>query len=64
MLSEGADLMDADSADFASLTVERATSLVGVVTVFWEVDISGTQDLEPTSGNLTFAEVHLYVCVD
>lgn len=37
--------------------VERAVGFVGEVTVFWEVAVEGRQDLEPSSGNLTFQEV-------
>ncbi len=40
-----------------TLTVQRTTNFVGVVTVFWEVSEDGRMDLQPTSGNLTFAPV-------
>lgn len=52
VLSEGTT-----SSGLASLTVERDTSFVGEVTVFWEVASEGRQDLEPVRGNLTFEEV-------
>ena len=52
VLSESGDV-----AESASLTVDRRTSFMGAVTVFWEVAAEGTQDLEPTRGNLTFEEV-------
>lgn len=48
------------SAGSASLSVERRVSFVDEVTVFWEVDSEGRQDLEPISGNLTFQEVCLW----
>ena len=41
----------------ATLTVERSTGFVGEITVYWEVDMDGIDDLEPSSGNLTFADV-------
>ena len=41
----------------ATLTVQRTRNSVGTVTVYWEVGADGVDDLEPTSGNLTFAEV-------
>ena len=41
----------------ATLTVQRTGNFVGVVTVYWEVEEDGRQDLEPTSGNLTFDQV-------
>ena len=46
-----------DAVGSASLAVERGTSSIGVVTVFWEVAVEGRQDLEPIRGNLTFEEV-------
>lgn len=47
-------------AGVAELTVERGVASVGEVTVYWEVDSTGRQDLEPVRGNLTFSEVHSY----
>ena len=41
----------------ATLTVERSTSFIGEVVVYWEVSDDGLDDLEPSSGNLTFADV-------
>ena len=46
-----------DPMGVATLTVERSTSFVGEVTVYWEVSMDGIDDLEPSSGNLTFADV-------
>ena len=40
-----------------TLTVERSTSFIGEVVVYWEVSNDGLDDLEPSSGNLTFADV-------
>lgn len=51
--SDGSD----DPVGMATLTVERSTSFVGEVVVYWEVSIDGLDDLEPSSGNLTFADV-------
>lgn len=50
-----------DTMGIATLTVQRARSSVGEVTVYWEVDEDGVADLEPTFGNITFAEVRLAV---
>lgn len=55
LVSESADLSDPMSV--ATLTVERSTAFVGEVTVYWEVENSGLDDIEPASGNLTFADV-------
>ena len=41
----------------ATLTVERSTSSIGEVVVYWEVEDEGMDDVEPASGNLTFADV-------
>lgn len=49
------------SVGSAPLTVERGTSFLGEVTVFWEVSPEGRQDLEPISGNLTFQEVCVFM---
>ena len=46
-----------DPMGVATLTVERSTGFVGEVTVYWEVAMEGIDDLEPSSGNLTFADV-------
>ena len=46
-----------DPMGIATLTVERSTSTIGEVVVYWEVEDEGMDDLEPTSGNLTFADV-------
>ena len=46
-----------DSMGVATLTIERSTSTIGEVVVYWEVEDEGMDDLEPTSGNLTFADV-------
>ena len=44
-----------------TLTVQRTINFVGVVNVYWEVNEDGLMDLEPTSGNLTFAPVSLVI---
>ena len=46
-----------DPLGVATLTVKRERNFVGVVTLYWEVSEDGRLDLEPVSGNLTFAEV-------
>ena len=46
-----------DPMGVATLTVERSTSFIGEVVVYWEVSADGLDDLEPSSGNLTFADV-------
>ena len=40
-----------------TLSVERTRNFVGEVTVYWMVSEDGIMDLEPISGNVTFAEV-------
>ena len=55
LVSESADLDD--PMGVATLTVERSTGFNGEVVVYWEVEDDGIDDLEPASGNLTFADV-------
>lgn len=55
LVSESSDLDD--PMGVATLTVERSTGFNGEVTVYWEVEDDGIDDLEPASGNLTFADV-------
>ena len=53
--SEGPD----DPLGLATLTILRTRNFVGRVTVYWEVSEEGRMDLLPTSGNVTFEEVHM-----
>ena len=58
LVSESAD--SADPMGVATLTVERSTSFIGEVLVYWSVEVGGQDDIEPASGNLTFADVSHY----
>ena len=58
LVSESAD--SGDPMGVATLTVERSTSFIGEILVYWSVEVGGQDDIEPASGNLTFADVSHY----